>query len=483
MTKVRMNDIVILLPGITGSVLQKNGRDIWSPTVQSAWAYITSLGDSLQQLQIGEDDPEADSLGDGIEATALMPKATIVPGLVKIEGYTDLSRFITDNFEVIKGHSDDEKPANFFHFPYDWRRDNRASARRLQQLIKHKLPQWKEYTGNDDAKVILLAHSMGGLVCRYYVEVLEGWRDCKALFTFGTPHRGSVNALNYMVNGYKQFFVDLTEVLRSLSSAYQLLPIYEVVRHKGSYQRVAEVEGIPNVDRRRAAEGLEFHRKIEKAIEDHAADDDYRKFVTLPVVGTRQPTLQQAILGSSGLEVAWDLPSGIDSLLGDGDGTVPRVSAIPIELSEEYRETFLPQRHGALPISVQSLQLVRERLVHMQVSGSLRPIRGPEVSTAAEAQPAISVDVEDFYRHDEPVTIRAHLINTPRQQVLALVGDAAGDRLAMPHEFVETSDGWELTLPDLEPGLYRMEVQTSGSGPESPPSVLDLFEVAPQEAG
>jgi hypothetical protein len=35
---------------------------------------------------------------------------------------------------------------------------------------------------------------MGGLVARYYLEVLGGWEKCRALFTFGTPHRGSLNA-------------------------------------------------------------------------------------------------------------------------------------------------------------------------------------------------------------------------------------------------------------------------------------------------
>jgi triacylglycerol esterase/lipase EstA (alpha/beta hydrolase family) len=63
---------------------------------------------------------------------------------------------------------------------------------------------------------------MGGLVARYYLEVLEGWRDCRALITFGTPYRGSANALNYLANGYKKLFLDLTEVMRSFSSIYQL---------------------------------------------------------------------------------------------------------------------------------------------------------------------------------------------------------------------------------------------------------------------
>jgi pimeloyl-ACP methyl ester carboxylesterase len=39
-------------------------------------------------------------------------------------------------------------------------------------------------------KLILVGHSMGGLVARYFLECLEGWRDTRRLVTFGTPYRG-----------------------------------------------------------------------------------------------------------------------------------------------------------------------------------------------------------------------------------------------------------------------------------------------------
>jgi hypothetical protein len=209
MAKERMRDIVVLLPGITGSVLQKDSKDLWAISGQAAWSALAGLGSSLEQLKLEEDDPEVDDLGDGIRATRLIADAHLVPGLVKIDGYSGISRLINDNFKVIQGNIDDNRPANFFEFPYDWRRDNRVAARKLKRLIDQRLPQWREYCGAKDAKVILLAHSMGGLIARYYLEVLEGWCDCKALVTFGTPYRGSVKALNLLGNGYKKLFIDL----------------------------------------------------------------------------------------------------------------------------------------------------------------------------------------------------------------------------------------------------------------------------------
>ncbi len=285
--KPRLNDMIILLPGITGSVLQKDGKDLWALSGQAAWQALTSLGDSLQALQLSGDDPDLDDLGDGIRATRLMPDAHLVPGLVKIDGYSSISRLITRYFEVKAGHIENPEPANFFEFPYDWRRDNRVAARQLQRLIEQRLSQWRDYCGYQDAKVILLAHSMGGLVARYYLKVLEGWRNCRALITFGTPYRGSVDALNYLANGYKKLFIDLTEVMRSFTSVYQLLPIYKVIKVWQEYQRVAETEAIPQVEKARAEQSLAFHRDIEAAVNRHWQDTTYRdQYKTIPIVGT-----------------------------------------------------------------------------------------------------------------------------------------------------------------------------------------------------
>ena len=60
MAKVRMRDIVVLLPGITGSVLQKDGKDIWAISDQTIWRALTSLGSARQHVTLGDDNPEID---------------------------------------------------------------------------------------------------------------------------------------------------------------------------------------------------------------------------------------------------------------------------------------------------------------------------------------------------------------------------------------------------------------------------------------
>ena len=184
---------------------------------------------------------------------------------------------------------------------------------------------------------------MGGLVSRYYLEVLQGWQDCKALFTFGTPYRGSLNAVNSVANGYKKLFLDLTEVMRSFTSIYQLFPIYEVVKIGDSYQRVAEADNLPHIDKQRAADALAFHREIEAAVKINWNNEDYRNnYKTIPIIGIQQPTFQSALLVDGKLTISEDLPEKLQSRpdLSDGDGTVPQVSAIPIELSNSFNNNL-----------------------------------------------------------------------------------------------------------------------------------------------
>jgi triacylglycerol esterase/lipase EstA (alpha/beta hydrolase family) len=107
----------------------------------------------------------------------MIPDLHLIPGLWKIDGYSKMSHYLQRQFAVTPGK-------NFFAFPYDWRRDSRVAARRL----KEQTDRWRRESPG--AKLILIGHSMGGLVARYFVECLEGWRDTRRLITIGTPTGG-----------------------------------------------------------------------------------------------------------------------------------------------------------------------------------------------------------------------------------------------------------------------------------------------------
>lgn len=53
-----------------------------------------------------------------------------------------------------------------------------------------------EITNESDEQIDIIAHSMGGLAARWYVEQMDGARDVDDLVTLGTPHRG--NNVSYL---------------------------------------------------------------------------------------------------------------------------------------------------------------------------------------------------------------------------------------------------------------------------------------------
>lgn len=481
MAKPFLSDLVVILPGISGSVLQKDGKDLWANSGQAVFKILSTMGKDLEAMQVVDDDPSRAVLDDGIQATRMLSDTHIIPGLWKIDGYSAISKLITDDFQVMPGTVDDPADANYFEFPYDWRRDNRSSAHRLKELIDVKLPAWRTYTNNPDAKVILLAHSMGGLVSRYWLEVLEGWSDCRALVTFGTPHRGSVDAIASLSNGFKKLFLDLTDVMRSFPSIHQLMPRYRCVSSDGQWYYPKDL-ALPGIDPAMSADAFAFHQEIEDAVTRHRQDATYlaEGYTLIPVVGVGQKTEQSAALADNKVTVSRKPPDYFDSRQEGGDGTVPRVSAVPIEMSDEYRETFIAERHASLQASPIILHDLAERIKQMQSRG-LSTIRGPEFKDEAVQGPGISLDLDDLYSPDEAAhVISAEVVNVDWDGaglVAKIVGVDGGNEL---EEFEMNQDGstWSIDLKGrLNPGLHRIEVATNKAGPNDPSPVHDVFEV------
>ncbi len=479
---VQLRDMVVLLPGIGGSVLQRHGTDAWAISGQASWRALATLGRSIADLALDGDDHEVDDLDDGVTATKLMAGTVIVPGLKKVNGYSATSEWLRSNFEVVQGSIDDppEKAANFYEFPYDWRRDVRVAARKLERLVAARLPRWRTARGADDAKVVLLAHSMGGLVARHYVEVMGGWEHCRALVTFGTPHRGSVSALEFLANGYKKAFVDLTELMRSFTSVHQLLPIYPVLDTGTSMTRVAETR-VDGVNADAAAEALAFHRAIEAAVAENRRDLRYRdEFSTLVVVGTHQmQTLQSARMANGQVTTGTALPPGVPAEMDGGDGTVPMISAVPLELSTGWFDTFVPERHSSIHLPVVLGPHLLERLKKAQAPG-LAQIRG-DLAAERPDRRAISVRVDDLYLPGEPVELGARLINFPSAPggVRVTVTPVGGDTTRRADMAPVADDQWSVSLEGLPAGVYAVEVRARqvASGATLPAPVHDIFEV------
>jgi hypothetical protein len=95
-----MRDLVVILPGIMGSVLTKHGRPIWKPSL-GVVARTFQREALVEDLLLAGDDHEVDDLGDGVTATAIMPDVRIIPGFFKIEGYTDFIGHLKASFDMV----------------------------------------------------------------------------------------------------------------------------------------------------------------------------------------------------------------------------------------------------------------------------------------------------------------------------------------------------------------------------------------------
>ena len=459
-SKLPMGDVVVLLPGILGSVLERDGRDVWAMSPGAAWRALISLGHSVNDLELHGDDPSVDDLGDGVTATRLQSDLHLVPGFWSIDGYSHIRSSISATFDVVDGQ-------NWFDFPYDWRRDNRVAARHLAERAPAWLDAWRKHSGNKDAKLVLVAHSMGGLVARHYLEVLEGWRDARALVTFGTPYRGSLNALDFLCNGFKKGIgplgIDLTRLLRSLTSVYQLLPRYPVVdTGSGSLARVAETSGLPGVDPVRATAALRFHHEIDAAMEARPPSS----YAIHPIVCILQPTSQSARFHAGSVKM---LPS-YDGLDSGGDGTVPRVSATPIELADQGREIYAPDQHGSLQNAAGPLT----QLIGVLSARPTANLRG--------GLSGFGLQIDEIFGVDEPIMATV-TSDDPAPTVDAAIVDVATGRPVLESRVDVDGDGWyRAQFPPLPAGDYRLTVSPTNTDSDRLP-VHSLFIVAGPAGG
>lgn len=135
------------------------------------------------------------------------------------------------------GEKVDPTNKNYYIFHYDWRQDNVVSAGKLADFIEQIRVDYKDPT----LKVDILAHSMGGLIARYYIRygkqdvlndnyfnknlTMYGAERVRRVILLGTPNLGSVKTLNLFIKGVRLGLNGIgTETLATMPSLYQLFP-------------------------------------------------------------------------------------------------------------------------------------------------------------------------------------------------------------------------------------------------------------------
>jgi len=156
----------------------------------------------------------------------------IVPNLVKMDQYNRLGDYMVEELGY-------QRQVDFFEFPYDWRQDVRISVRQLGALIE-SLP--------DKQPLVIVAHSLGTMVSRYYIERLGGKNRVERVILMGGPHRGVIQALTSLLSAPELLpFGIMGERLRQVSmsfpASYQILPTYPLqVDAKGATVNFLEDE-------------------------------------------------------------------------------------------------------------------------------------------------------------------------------------------------------------------------------------------------
>ena len=465
MAREPMPDVVVLLPGILGSVLQRDGKDVWALSGGALFRGLVSLGKSVRSLALDDDDPVAEDLGDGVTAPRLMPDLHMIPGgFWKIDGYGKVADYIKTAFEVTEGQ-------NYFEFPYDWRRDNRAHARRLERQSNDWLGAWKERSGSPDPKLVLVCHSLGGLIARYFIEVLGGWKRVRALITFGTPFYGSLNAVNFLSNGFSKGIgplkLDLSPLLRSLTSVHQLLPIYRCIVAANGDLVSPPNANLPGYELKWLDHLTAYHREIDEQAELNRKDPAWEStgMDIRPIVGIDQPTNQSAVILGDRVELRRDLNGDDDG----GDSTVPRISAAISQT--QGAAMYTPERHA-------SIQTFETALLH--VKGVISALHGPDIDDFRAVHDVwFSLDVDDVYESSEPVAVTVAMRALAGEGAVPTVSATVTVTDRDTHEVRARRDvvvSREPTLVDLGPmprGVYQIAV----AGPGSAAPLEDVFVV------
>jgi len=219
---------VIIVPGILGSRLTdtRTGEEVWPGSLlKLATSNYRSLALPIDHETLAPGPSSLRASGVFDSAAGRDFYAAIVRSLEQAAGYQPGKPGIA----VLDGRP------RYYILAYDWRQDNVTSARALDSLIA----QIRRDYGKSDLKVDIIAHSMGGLIARYYLrygiqDVLDsnafpvnnqGTLAIRRLVLLGTPNLGSVSSMVSLLEGHSVGLRRLPpEVLHSMPSVYQLLP-------------------------------------------------------------------------------------------------------------------------------------------------------------------------------------------------------------------------------------------------------------------
>ncbi|MES2087711.1 MAG: hypothetical protein V4467_01830 [Patescibacteria group bacterium] len=367
---------VLIVPGILGTNLEKDGGRLWLDLNHN----LIDVGDQfMDPLQFKNNLTPIDTnliVGDVVGKPSTFYNYT--DGLIKdlqSQGYTE-------------GES---ATSTLFTFPYDWRygvTGNYPDGKTNVDLLQQKIEDIKTLTGSD--KVDIIAHSTGGLIVKKYIENnLSGHSIDKAVFV-GVPNLGAPKAVKTLLQGDNfgiPFLADeeMKKISANLPVAYELAPSESYVTNNGSYIKIFTYNFPHNSEK-----DLSFSEVKDFLVSDHGLNSlavtnavalhssifDYSDprnagVDAYSIVGCKSGTLStiKEFRKNDGQTVLYQTDDTT------GDGTVPMTSAESLPVYDDHLFYAPKVEHGKML----SADGVRQKIVNIITGGAL-PVGGKVIS-------------------------------------------------------------------------------------------------------
>lgn len=335
---------VIIVPGILGSDLYNGDEIIWLDLGRM----FKDINDQFltENLSLSED---------GNSINSITPV-----DVIRKRGF---SAFTLDIFYTLIRELEKEGYVlneTYFVFPYDWRIDLNLTMENFRQRID----QIKTQTGK--TKVDIIAHSMGGLLIKSYVNEFSG-TDLDKLIFVGTPHLGAPKAAKTLLHGDRFGIYWLEEdTMRDLSrnsiSAYELIPNEKYFEQFAPYIKPHSLFGTRPPLNYADTKTFLLEKGLNNRIFQKADDFNLANLHNLDLSGIKVYNIAGCRRGTqAGYHYGKDNKQIVLVRYTSGDETVPLVSANYINTQSENKFYVRRGKHSELP----STAGVRELIVQI----------------------------------------------------------------------------------------------------------------------
>jgi hypothetical protein len=436
--------LVVVIPGIGGSELADASGTI---------VYRAGLGPFLS---VGRDPSVLDPNNELRPVRLIGPCSLICWQL--ITGYDGLLNGITKGLGlspdrvVTAGKELVDPYATVVAFPYDFRRSVEQIADDLNRVVRERA---------QGRRVVLVAHSMGGLVAAWWWAFMSEGIDVDQIITLGTPFRGAAKALDTLLNGMRigpYVPQAVTDTVRTWDSVFDLLPHYQVVDGNDKYRYPYELpSGITSAVAGFSGKALNAYQKNQRlndALVNKVAESGRNPFTVYYSQG--HATLGHASIDthSDGLVVAKGNPRAIPASWDGGDGTVPMFSTIPDVVERDVsRWRRLAGKHQ---------DLVEEKSVFEHLSEYSRT-RLPAAARGGgyEVSAYLQLDLDDVVLAGTEAEVRIRVVDKAGS---VLEPENVGGNVGGNRFLADRGDGgwWLVQLPALKEGVHSVMLSATG---------------------